>query len=59
MLPQGFNVLEICAFILDFNEEMRLFIMITILVIIYSHITELCVQYNTDLTECNCTDFAL
>lgn len=33
MLPQGFSVLEICAFILDFNEEMGLFITITIIMI--------------------------
>lgn len=33
--------------------------LITIITIIYSHITELCVQYNTSLAECNCTDFAL
>lgn len=64
MLPQGFCVLEICAFILDFNEEMGLFIMMMVMIImmimiIYSHITERCVQYNTSLAECNCTDFAL
>lgn len=29
------------------------------IMIIYSHITERYVQYNTSLAECNCTDFAL
>lgn len=42
----GLSVLEICAFVLDFNEDMGLFI--TIIIIIYSHITELSVQYNTN-----------
>lgn len=41
----GLSVLEICAFVLDFNEDMGLFITI---IIIYSHITELSVQYNTN-----------
>lgn len=68
VLPQGFCVLEICVFILDFNEEMGLFIMMMVMIImmimmmimiIYSHITERYVQYNTSLAECNCTDFAL
>lgn len=43
----GLSVLEICAFVRDFNEDMGLFITITI-IIIYSHITELSVQYNTN-----------